>query len=368
MKILLSGGGTAGHINPAIAIAQILSRAYPSAELAFVGTPSGMEATLVRRAGYPMHELSVEGLKRSLSPQNLKIIFKALLATRQATDLLKKERPDLIVGTGGYVCFPILRAAQQLGIPTALHESNASPGLVVRLLAKKADAVLLNFKASEMRLPRGTHTVITGNPLRAEFKLCDRTAARARLGLRESDRLLLSFGGSLGAATLNRAVGEAIPHLLRRHQNLHLIHATGNENYDSFLAIFGSYFKADQRKIRILRFIDDMASMMTAADLLLCRSGAMTLTEAAYTETPAILVPFPGATDDHQTKNARALAEIGAAKLIPDSELTPEMLLMTVERLLSDPVALKGMRDAIASLAVRDADERILRALSPLLI
>ncbi len=367
MKILLSGGGTAGHINPAIAIAQILSQAYPSAELLFVGTPNGMEASLVRDAGYRMLELPVEGLRRSLTPQNVKIIWKALAATKRARELLEKERPRLVIGTGGYVCYPILRAAQHLGIRTALHESNAYPGLAVRLLSKRADAVLLNFKASERSLPKGTRAVITGNPMRAEFSSCDRRSARAKLNLQGEDLLLLSFGGSLGAATLNAAVCEAIPHLLRRHKNLHVIHATGKKNYEDFCRNFDSYCMADRKRFRILPFIDDMPSYMTAADLLLCRSGAMTLTEAAYTETPAILVPFPGATDDHQTKNAMALAEIGAAKLIPDSELSPEMLLMTVGKLLQEKGQLETMKAAVSSLAVRDANDRILRSLSGLL-
>ena len=368
MKILLSGGGTAGHINPAIAIAQILSKAYPTAEIAFVGTPSGMEAELVQRAGYRMHEIEVEGLKRSLSPKNLKIISKALAATRDAAALLKRERPTLVIGTGGYVCFPILRAAQHLGIATALHESNASPGLSVRLLSKKADAILISFKSTERSLAKGARTVLTGNPVRAEFEGCDRSLARARLGLKGGDLLLLSFGGSLGAETINRSVGKAMPHLLQRHKNLYLIHATGKQNYHSFCNEFNDYFKADDKRARILPFIENMASTMTAADLLLCRSGAMTLTEAAYTKTPAILVPYPGATDDHQRKNAEALREIGAANVIPDADLTPETLLSEVDILLSDLNKLKGMTEAIGSFAVRDADSRILEALSRLLV
>jgi UDP-N-acetylglucosamine--N-acetylmuramyl-(pentapeptide) pyrophosphoryl-undecaprenol N-acetylglucosamine transferase len=368
MKILLSGGGTAGHINPAIAIAQILKRAYPEAEILFIGTGKGMEATLVRTAGYQMRELEVEGLSRKLTVKNIKVAYRALVARRQAKNLLKEERPDLVIGTGGYVCFPLLSAAQRMRIPSAIHESNAYPGLTTKILSRKASAVLLNYRACANHMPKSARVALTGNPVRSDFVSCDRKQARARLSLKDNDILLLSFGGSLGAEALNTVMLHSIPLLLQNHENLHICHVTGRQSYDSFLKNTELYFKADMNRVRIFPFIENMANYMTAADLLFSRSGAMTLTEASYTATPAILVPFPGATDDHQTKNAKMLVKENAAILIPESELNTKRLVNEISKLLTSKQSLSKMRAAIGSLAVRDANERILQTLSPFLL
>lgn len=366
MKILLSGGGTAGHINPAIAIAQILEASYPRAEIVFVGTPKGMEASLIKKAGYRMRELAVEGLRRKLTPQNVKIVFKALGASRRAKEILRDEMPDLVIGTGGYVCFPILWAAQRIGIKTALHESNAYPGITVRLLAPRADAVLLSFASCRERLSRNAKCSIVGNPVRRDFAKFNPETSRKALAISDDEFLLLSFGGSLGARTINHAIGNCMQKLLNEHPNLRIVHATGMQNYDDFCRFFGSYFKADKR-IVVVPYLDGMACYMTAADLLLSRSGAMTLSEAAYAETPAILVPYPHATDDHQTKNAAMLAKQGAAILIPDSELAPERLHSEISKLIANKERLSEMRKSIGTLAIRDADAHILRELRKLL-
>ena len=360
MKILLSGGGTAGHINPAIAIAQILSRAYPSASIEFVGTPCGMEGELVRRAGFKMHELAVEGLSRKATLRNIRVVARALLATKNAEKLLEAEKPSLVIGTGGYVCFPLLYAAERRKIPTVIHESNAYPGLVVKLLAKKADKVLLNFPSCGDHLPKCSRKIITGNPLRAGFEGLERTEARKKLSIKEGEKLLISFGGSLGAEKINNTMALAIPCLYRKYPDLHIVHATGKKNYSSFLKLFDSYFKADAKRVDILPYLEDMASYMTAADLLICRSGAMTLSEAAYTATPAILIPYPGATGDHQTKNAMTLAEQKAAVLIPDADLSPERLLAELDKILNSSDKLSAMKARISDFAIRDTDDRIL--------
>jgi UDP-N-acetylglucosamine--N-acetylmuramyl-(pentapeptide) pyrophosphoryl-undecaprenol N-acetylglucosamine transferase len=217
-------------------------------------------------------------------------------------------------------------------------------------------------------MPKSARVALTGNPVRSDFVSCDRKQARARLSLKDNDILLLSFGGSLGAEALNTVMLHSIPLLLQNHENLHICHVTGRQSYDSFLKNTELYFKADMNRVRIFPFIENMANYMTAADLLFSRSGAMTLTEASYTATPAILVPFPGATDDHQTKNAKMLVKENAAILISESELNTKRLVNEISKLLTSKQSLSKMRAAIGSLAVRDANERILQTLSPFLL
>ena len=367
MKFMLSGGGTAGHINPAIAIAEILAKAYPNAEILFVGTPHGMERRLVTEAGYRMRTVEVEGLRRSFTLKNLGVIRKAVSARRTAVRMLREERPDLVVGTGGYVCYPLLRAAAGIGIPTLLHESNASPGLTVRLLAGSVDTVLLNFPSAEKLLPRSCSCVTVGNPLRTDFAGLEKGEARRRLGIPPSAFYLLSFGGSLGAASINAAMLKAIPNLRKTRPDLRVLHATGRDRFDAFLKEFDSYSEAESRFVKIAPYITEMALHMTACDAMICRSGAMTISEAAYTATPTILIPFPGAADDHQTKNARALADCGAAILIPDAEVSADRLEGEIDRLIRDPHLRKSMEQAISRFARRDVSERILHEVDRLL-
>ena len=237
MRILLSGGGTAGHINPAIAIAEILLRNRPGTAVAFVGTPGGMEERLLRAAGYPMYPVKAMGFSRSLSPRNLAAAWYALTSPRAARRILADFRPDAVIGTGGYVCYPILRAASGAGIPCALHESNAVPGLTVRKLAPRMDALWLNFAESADALPKTRARIVhTGNPMRAGFSTVSRAQARQEMGLSPDDFMVLSFGGSRGAEPINRAVQEAFPVLFGRIPELFWVHGCGTTHYDAFCA------------------------------------------------------------------------------------------------------------------------------------
>lgn len=367
MKILLAAGGTAGHINPAISIADLLGRELADAEIVFVGTPSGMENRLVTEAGYSIRHVDVTGFKRRLTVANLGTLWKALQAGKAAKAILREEMPSLVIGTGGYVCYPILKMASKMGIPTAIHESNARAGLTVRLLARHVSTVMLGLPSAKQSLKSARRTVVTGNPIRAEFHRLTREDARSSLHLKRDDLLLLSFGGSLGANTINQAMREAIPILLKKHPRLHIVHATGADHYTEFSQEINGYLTAEAKRIDIRPYISDIPRLMLAADLLLSRSGAMTLSEAAFTGTPAILVPYPYATDDHQTKNALSLAESGGAAVIRDAELTGESLSKEVSRLLSDGQARRHMRQMMYRFAPRDAEARILNELRSLL-
>ena len=318
MRVLLSGGGTAGHINPAIAIADLIKKNDPHAEIAFVGTPDGMENRLVTAAGYSMHHIRVRGFLRSFSPRNAEALLLAVTSPIKARGLISDFAPNLVIGTGGYVCWPTLRAAAALGIPCALHESNAVPGLTVRRLAPYMDGIWLNFKEAANHLPSGcVEPVVTGNPLREGFLQMTREAAKARLGFAKEDVLLLSFGGSLGAERLNEAMLRIMKHAEKRSSPLKVVHACGTKHYSACRAKFG----ADTAKSKLLPYIDNMPQYMAAADIVICRAGAMTVSELALCGKCAILVPSPYVAGNHQHKNASVLVKKNAAFLIEEDNL-----------------------------------------------
>ncbi len=367
MTVLLAAGGTAGHINPALAIADLLREKFPEIRIVFAGTPTGMENKLVRDAGYEIKAIHVSGLHRNLSFQNVRSALTLLRAGREARQILRAEKPELVIGTGGYVCYPLIRTAAKLGIPTALHESNAYPGLTVRLLARRANTVMLSFPSAAKRLKNARHTVVTGNPIRADFYKMTRREAREALRLTDADILLLSFGGSLGAESLNEAVADALPRLLKKHAHLRVVHATGRANSLHFSNENKTYFKAEISRMDVRQYIDDLPKLMLAADLLLSRSGAITIAEAAYVGVPPILVPYPYATDDHQTKNALSVCELGGAVMLRDDELSGDTLFTELDRLISDPSARKKMSERIQTLSPNGVGERILSELLPFL-
>ena len=263
MRIIFSGGGTAGHIYPALAMAALVKEKYKDAAIAFVGTPSGMENSLVGAAGYPIFHTDVRGLSRSLSPKNLQALYLALHARGTAKSILASFRPDAVIGTGGYVCYPILREASKCGIPCAIHESNAQPGLSARLLAPHMDAIWLNFAEGERRLPRGcVRPVHTGNPLRAGFHTYQKAEARAALKIAEREIYLLSFGGSLGADAINRAIFRLYERMHLRYPRLRLLHVCGRRYFAEWQARFAPFAP----RATLLPYLEQMPLHMAAAD------------------------------------------------------------------------------------------------------
>ncbi len=356
LRILLSGGGTAGHIHPALAIAAIIRRNRPGAEIGFVGTPDGMERRLVQEAGYPYFPIDVRGLRRSLSPSNLAALFLAWSSPRRAQALLRQWAPDAVIGTGGYVCWPLLRAACRAGIPCALHESNAVPGMTVRHLCRRVNSLWLGFSEAEAQLPRGHAPACwTGNPLREGFYTLSRAEARRKLGLLEEETLVLSFGGSLGAGPINTAVRRTAGRVLATMPTVTWVHATGRAHAEAALPTF----QALGERMHALAYIDDMPLYMQASDVIISRAGAMTLSELAAQGKCAILIPSPHVAGQHQYKNALALAQAGAALLCEESALPGGGLTDALQRLLYDPVERHGMEMAIRRFAVSDAEKRI---------
>ena len=363
----MTGGGTAGHVNPALAIAEDFKRNIPSCRIFFCGTSRGMEKRLVGEAGYPYYEIEAMGFSRSLSPKNLRAFFLAATSPGRAKRLLRKLSPDLVVGTGGYVSWPVLAAATSLGIPTAIHESNAIPGLTVRRLARRVDRVLLNFKEAERHLPRKAHCLHVGNPLRGGFASLTREEARRRLGIPKEARLTVSFGGSLGAESINRAILDLFAEYTLKEPNAYHIHGAGSRYVEAMAKEIETRFEVLPTRISVREYLAEMPTLMAAADLLICRAGAMTVTELALSRRPAILIPSPNVANDHQTKNAEALEALGAAMLFRESELTATSLAATVKALLDDAERRIAMEKAAEGFGFPDANRRIYQALISLI-
>ncbi len=363
MRVLMTGGGTAGHINPALSIADAIRGEYPDAEILFVGAAGRMECTLVPAAGYALRTVKVEGFQRRLSLTNIKknivAAVHAVTASCAAARIVREFRPDIAIGTGGYVSGPVLRAAAKQGVPVLVHESNALPGVTVKMLAKDARAVLVSDEAAARHLPPEAHVIVTGNPLRAEMAHTDRATARRELGVDERP-LVLCFGGSLGA----RAINEAIVGVLGMPdaEALQFMIGTGRgDNYTHMCELLTQAgITPDGQRVRVREYIDDMPRCMAAADVVICRCGAMTLSELPALGKPSILIPSPYVAENHQFYNAKALADRGAAVCIEQKDLTPERLWAVLGETVMKPDVLCSMGEAARGAAVLDADRRIL--------
>ncbi|MBE6778339.1 MAG: undecaprenyldiphospho-muramoylpentapeptide beta-N-acetylglucosaminyltransferase [Ruminococcaceae bacterium] len=366
MRVLMTGGGTAGHINPALAIADKIKKEHPDAEILFVGAKGRMETRLVPAAGYPIRTETVRGFQRQLTLKNIGLNMLAAInvvtSGVESDRILKEFRPDIAIGTGGYVCGPILRKAIKRGIPVVVHESNAFPGMTVKMLAKEGATVLLCSEKARQHLPQGAHAVVTGNPLRPDFLTLDKVTARRTLGVDERP-LVLSFGGSLGAQHINDTMAQVLS-LSHQRGALQHIHGTGRAGFAAMkqqLDALGVPLHGDGIAVR--EYIDDMPVCMAAADLVICRCGAMTLSELPAAGKPSILIPSPYVAENHQYHNAMVLVEQGAAVCIEEKDLTAERLWATIEEITANRDRLQQMSDNVRQAAILDADERIYRVI-----
>ena len=370
MKVLLAGGGTGGHINPALAIASIIKAHDSSAEFLFVGTPNGMEAKLVPQAGYRMETMHVAGFQRKLTPKNIRRNCKAAyyLATSQhrAKQILKNFQPDIAIGTGGYVAGPILHAAAHMGIPVAIHEQNAYPGVTNKMLAKKADHVMLTVEKALEYFPQHCTYTVTGLPVRGGISHPDKAAARKQLGF-DDGLCILSFGGSLGAGCINEAMAKLIPWHVQKGLAINHIHGyggMGKETFPQAMADAGIPLKSD--RLRITEYINDMDVCLAAADLVICRSGASTLAELEAVGRGSILIPSPIVTGNHQLHNANVLGDAGAAIVIEQKDASPERIIQETEALYNDRDRLLKMGQKAKQLEILDTEERIWHVISQL--
>lgn len=375
MRILLTGGGTAGHVNPALAIAATIRAHDPAAAVAFVASalPRDKANDLVPRAGYPLHTVHIRGLVRPLwSPANLKLPYLMAKSKTEAGRIIDEFGPDLIIGTGGFACWPLCRMGIARGIPTVLHESNALPGKAVCRLKDKADLVLTNFPETVERLggslsePDGRIRRV-GNPMMPGFQTLSREEARRTLGLTPADVFVLSFGGSLGAEYVNDAVVNLAGELATEAPRVRLLHAAGKRDYDRIRAAWDQTPAGNCDRMTLVDYIYDMPVQMAAADLVISRAGAMSLSELALLGKAAVLIPSPYVAEQHQLKNAMALVRAGAAVCVEEHTLTEGALSTAVRTLIAGPAARVEMgQKNRAGFATPDANERIYDALTAL--
>ena len=370
MKVLLAGGGTAGHINPAIAIAQSIKAHEPDAQILFVGNQGGMEQRLVPASGFEIKAISIRGFRRSLSPkaiiENIGTAFKAVSASNTAKKIIRDFAPDICVGTGGYVSGPVIRAAQKLGIPTVIHEQNAFPGVTTKMLSKGAKRVMLALDAARKHLDPSCNFVLTGNPVRPVILTADKEKARKTLGL-DSRPVVLSFGGSLGARKINENMAPLIARSGKDNKYQH-IHAYGQ--YGKWFPDLVKEHGTDIAKcsnLDVREYIDNMDICMAAADVVVCRCGAITLSEIQIMGKPSVLIPSPTVAENHQFHNAMALVNEKAASVIEEKDLTPERLTEEIDRLLTDKALLSLYGSNAAKMAISDANERIYKVIKEVL-
>jgi UDP-N-acetylglucosamine--N-acetylmuramyl-(pentapeptide) pyrophosphoryl-undecaprenol N-acetylglucosamine transferase len=363
MRVLFAGGGTAGHVNPALAIAKYIRQRKPGTNIAFVGTREGIERSLIPKEGFPIFYIDVRGFRRRLCWYNVGAAKRAVSSLFEAGELLKDFRPDVVVGTGGYVSWPVLYMAAKRKIPTLIHEQNACPGITSRLLGRKVDQILISFEESRKYFSKKKPVILTGNPIREEMLLQKKQAAREKLGLDERP-FVVSFAGSLGAREINRVMIRLIEHI-KDAKNIRLLHATGERGWKwvpKRLKEAGIELEKYPH-IQVVPYIYNMPDAMAAADLLICRAGAITLSEIAAMNKASVLIPSPNVTNNHQFHNAVTFGDRGAAIVIEEKELTAERLYEIVEKLCADGGKRRRMERAAANLAIYDSTEKIYGAI-----
>ncbi len=359
MRVLMTGGGTGGHVYPALAIASVIKQNDPSSEIAFVGTPNGIENKLVGSAGYKMYHVDVKGFRRRLSLKNIKAAYLAFVSPYKARKIIREFKPDIVIGTGGYVSWPILVAASKLGVSCAVHESNAVPGMTVRKLAAYVDRVYVNYEESIKLLSHKEKAMRVGCPLRLDFEAVDKKTAREKLAIPQDAKVVLSFGGSLGAEQVNFAMLDFMEDYVAKHSDVLHVHATGSIEWEIAGDIYRKKGLDKCSNIRFVEYINDMPLQMAAADVVVCRSGANAVSELALLKKAAIFIPSPNVTDNQQFKNANAIAQKGGALLIEEKDITREKITEMISAVLEDKERQKLLGENIYSFAVPDANKKI---------
>ena len=353
-RVIISGGGTGGHIFPAISIANALRRSDPAVEILFVGAVGRLEMEKVPAAGYKIVGLPIEGLKRKLSLQNLRVLVRLISSLGKAKDIIKNFGPDIVVGVGGYASGPVLYRASRMGVPTLIQEQNSHAGVTNKLLAKRAARICVAYDNMERYFPAGK-IVFTGNPVRSDIsgKDVSREEALLHFGLEEAKKTVLVLGGSGGAGTINNSILDGLEKL--EQEGIQVIWQTGRYYFDSMREKAGTYRSDD---IKIVDFIDRMDFAYAAADVIISRAGAGTISELCIAAKPVILVPSPNVAEDHQAKNALALSSKNAAIMIADNRAEEELVDQMIS-ILKNRKKSESLSSNIAELAIYDSDERI---------
>lgn len=340
----MTGGGTGGHIYPAIAIADEIRSRVPDAEVIFVGTERGMEKDIVPKAGYTIKFITVSGFNRKNPIKIVKTLKDLNHGMHEAKQIIKEFKPDIVIGTGGYVCGPVMKTAAGMGIKTYIHEQNAFPGLTNKLLSRSAETVFVAFEDAKKYFKTKKEPVTVGNPVRRAFADTDRQAARASLGVAEDEFMVLSFGGSLGAQRINDEMAVAVERLGDR-EKIRIFYVTGKRYYESIME-----HAQNTEHVTYMQYIDDMPKYLNACDLAVTRSGALTVSEITACGRASVMIPSPYVTNNHQYYNARVVADRGGAVLIEEKDLNNSEVADAIERLMDDRQALSEMEKASAAL------------------
>lgn len=359
MKIIVSGGGTGGHIYPAITIIRALKKRIDNLEVLYVGTSTGLEADIVPKEGIPFRTVDLQGFKRSLSPVNIVRLFKALGGVVKAAGIVRSYRPDVVIGTGGYVCGPILMAASLMGIPTLIQEQNVVPGITNKILSHFVSRIATGAIEANKFFPQNK-VVFTGNPIRDEVVNTQRMPGYSAFELDPDKKTVLVSGGSRGARTINRAMVGVLKHFAGS-KTVQILHATGKGEYDDIarrIAEAGIEL-AKYDNLKVFPYLYNMPQAMAIADLAVFRAGATGLAELTAKGIPAVLVPYPYAAENHQEFNARAIEKAGAAQVILNSELNSDILISAIEKLLANEKNLQYMAEASQSIGRPEAADTI---------
>ncbi len=371
LNVLLAGGGTAGHINPALAIAEIIKANRDDVKFLFAGTPDGMEAKLIKKAGYDFAPIRVKGFQRKLSLKNIGRNIGAagclITAGPRASQIIHGFKPDLVIGTGGYVSGPVVMKAHQMGIPTVIHEQNAYPGVTTRLLSKGADMVMLTVEEALECLDNDIKYTVTGLPVRHAISAMNKADARKLLGIDDS-LCILSFGGSLGAGKINEVAAALIKWETENGLAINHIHGYGGMGKKTFIkSLEDEKVNLSNNRLIIKEYIDNMDVCMAAADIVICRSGANTLSEIETVGKASILIPSPIVAGNHQYHNAMVLGNAGAAVVIEQKDVTNEFIIDKVTEFYNNRGLVREFSENAAKLAVKDVNQRIWRVISEVL-
>lgn len=324
MRILFTGGGTVGHVSPAIAIAEYIRAKNKDAEILFVGREGGEENRVIEKHGFNLKTLKIQGIERKICLENVRRIKNAIKAKKAAKEILTQFKPDAVIGTGGYVSWPTVSAAIKMKIPTAMHESNAIAGFATKLLSKKCTRVFLGFNGSEKEFKKKDNLTVSGNPVSDKFIYTDRREARKSLGIRDNEILISSFGGSGGSSRINNAVMNLMKKNCKRENRIVHIHISGKKYFDELTGRYEKFLK-ENRNCNVEAFTDNMPELLSASDIVISRCGAMTLSEISAVGVSAILIPSPNVTNNHQFKNAELLSNSGAAIMICEEEIDQKL-------------------------------------------
>lgn len=364
MKVIFTCGGTAGHVNPALALAGLMRGRIDDVEVLFVGSVRGMEGDLIRKAGYSFRAIEIDNFRRSFSPSGLRHnLHTAALVMKtpgEARKIIEEFQPDLIVGTGGYASYPMVKYGAKAGIPTAIHESNTVPGLTTKTLEPLVQKVMVGFEACRAYYAHPEKVVVTGTPVRGEFFALDREGARKKLLIDDKKPLVVSFWGSLGATHMNERMIDFIREEVEAGCPFRHIHAAGSRDWDMMQEkLKESGIRLETTDVEVREYIYDMPTVLRAADFVISRGGASTISELTALGMPSIIVPSPYVVNDHQTKNARVLEEAGGIRMVAEADSSGALLYNEAMEILGDSARHEKMRRAMRSLAVPDAAERI---------